>query len=136
VLGGWLDPESPRSFGGLAEGVAREDVAPSVPPSSPPFVGSPGVGGLVPDFDLDWEEAPPSEVAGVAPSVAVSVAVAPSSEEVPEPHGAEPVADGEGASSGATGVAAGDDSGWSTVGLPGSAPGKRLSNTTMTVRDV
>ena len=128
VLGGGLDPESPRIFGGPAEGVARVDVTPSVPPCSPPFVGSLGVGGLVPDFDLGWEEAPPSEVAGVAPSVAVSVAVAPSSEEVPEPHGAEPVAGGEGASSGATGVAAGDDSGWSTVGLPGSAPGKRRRN--------
>ena len=52
VLGGGLDPESPRIFGGLAEGVAPEDVAPSVPPSSPPFVEGLGVGGLVPDFDL------------------------------------------------------------------------------------
>ena len=129
VLGGGLDPESPRIFGWPAEGVAREDVAPFVPPSSPPFVEGLGVGGLVPDFDLGWEEAPPSEVAGVAPSVAVSVAVAPSSEEVPEP-----VADGEGASSGATGVAAGDDSGWSTVGLPGSAPGKRRKNKKRRVR--
>src|SRR5437899_6224987 len=66
VLGGGLDPESPRIFVRPAEGVAREDVAPSVPPSSPPFVGSLGVGGLVPDFDLGWGEAPPSEVAGVA----------------------------------------------------------------------
>ena len=128
VLGGGLDPESPRIFGGPAEGVTREDVAPAVIPSSPPFVEDVGVGGPVPDFDLGWEEALPSEVAGVAPSVAMSVAVAPSSEEVPEPLGAEPVAGGEGASSGATGVAAGDDSGWSTVGLPGSAPGKRRKN--------
>src|SRR5207237_4489168 len=49
VLGGGLDPESPRIFGGPAEGVAREDVAPSVPPSSPPFVEDVGVGGPVPD---------------------------------------------------------------------------------------
>src|SRR5205807_2401521 len=111
-----------------------EDVTPSVPPSSPPLVGSLGVGGPVLDFDLDWEEAPPSKVAGVAPSVAVSVAVAPSSEEVPGPHGAEPVADGEGASSGASAVAAGDDSGWSTVGLLGSAPGKRRKNKKRRVR--
>src|SRR5207253_4263477 len=69
VLGGGLDPESPRIFGGPAEGVAREDVAPGVIPSSPPFVEGLGVGGPVPTFDLDWEEALPSEMAGMAPSV-------------------------------------------------------------------
>src|SRR5205807_8101215 len=57
VLGGGLDPESSRIFGGPAEGVAREDVAPAVIPSSPPFVEDLGVGGPVPDFNLGWEEA-------------------------------------------------------------------------------
>src|SRR5205807_8312460 len=36
VLGGGLDPESPRASGGLAEELRRRDVAPAVIPSSPP----------------------------------------------------------------------------------------------------
>src|SRR5205807_1169512 len=97
VLGGGLDPESPRAFGGLAEELPRRDVVPAVIPSSPPpFVVAVGVGGPVSNFDSDWDEAPPSDCGGVEENpVAVSVAVAPSSEEVPEPSVAEPVADRE-----------------------------------------
>src|SRR5437899_10405693 len=36
VLGGGLDPESPRVFGGLAEELPRREVAPMVIRSSPP----------------------------------------------------------------------------------------------------
>ena len=95
VLGGGLDPESPRAFGGLAEELPRREFAPTVIPSPPPpFEVVVGVGGPVSNFDSDWDVAPPSDCGGVEENpVAVSVAVAPSSEEVPEPSVAEPVAD-------------------------------------------
>src|SRR5205807_2732057 len=65
VLGGGLDPESPRTFGGLAEELPRREVAPTVIPSSPPpFEVVVGVGGLVSDFDSDWDVAPPSDCGG------------------------------------------------------------------------
>src|SRR5437879_230393 len=127
VLGGGLDPESPRAFGGLAEELPRGDVAPTVIPSSPPrFEVVVGLGGPVSDFDSDWVEAPPSDCGGVEENpVAVSAVVAPSSEEVPEPSVAEPVPDGDRASRGAVDEAVGDDGGGSTVGPPGSKSGKR-----------
>ena len=57
--------------------------------------------------------------------MAVSAVVVPSSEEVPEPSVAEPMADRDRASSGAADEAVGDDGGGSTVGPPGSKSGKR-----------
>src|SRR5205807_8110651 len=65
VLGGGLDPESPRAFGGLAEELPRRDVAPAViPPSPPPFEVVVGVGGPDSNFDSDWDEAPPLDCGG------------------------------------------------------------------------
>src|SRR5437879_3093513 len=97
VLGGGLDPESSRAFGGLAEELPRREVAPAVIPSSPPpFEVVVGVGGPVSNFDSDWDVAHPSDCGGVEENpVAVSAVVAPSSEEVPEPSVAEPMADRE-----------------------------------------
>src|SRR5205807_4316477 len=111
VLGGGLDPESPGAFGGLAEELPRREVAPTVIPSSPlPFEVVVGVGGPVSNFGSDWVEAPPSDYGGVEENpVAVSAVVAPSSEEVPEPSVAEPLAGGNSASRGTTGKAVGDD---------------------------
>src|SRR5437588_547376 len=69
VLGGGLDPESPRAFGGLAEELPRRNVAPAVIPSSPPpFVVAVGMGGPVSNFDSDWDEAPPSACGGLGGS--------------------------------------------------------------------
>src|SRR5437879_1217861 len=126
VLGGGLDPESPRAFGGLAEELPRRDVAPAVIPSSPPpFAGVVRVGGPVSNFGSDWVEAPPSDGGGVEENpVAVSAVVAASSEEVPEPYVAEPMADGDRASCGAADEAVGDDGGGATVGPPGCKVGR------------
>src|SRR5207253_9910189 len=66
VLGGGLDSESPRAFGGLAEELPQRNVAPTVIPSlPPPFVVAVGVGGPVSNFDSDWDEAPLSDCRGV-----------------------------------------------------------------------
>src|SRR5207237_185869 len=79
VLGGGLDPESPRTFGGLAEELGRGEVAPTVIPSSPPpFEVVVGVGGPVSNFGSHWIQAAPSDSGGVEENpVAVSAAVAP-----------------------------------------------------------
>src|SRR5205807_3843628 len=114
-------------FSGLAEELPRRDVAPTVIPSSPPpFEVVVGVGGPVSNFGSGWVEAPPSDCGGVEDyPVAVSAVVAPSSEEVPEPAVAEPMADRDRASRGAVDEAVGDDGGRSTFGPPGSKSGKR-----------
>ena len=126
ALGGGLDPQF---FSGPVEELPRRDVAPAVIPSSPPpFEVVVGVGGPDSNFGSDWVEAPPSAGGGVEETVAVVVAVAPSSEEVPEPFVAEPVAARDRASRGAAGEAVGDDGGESAVGLPRSGPGKRTKS--------
>src|SRR5437899_1915670 len=128
VLGGGLDPESPRTFGGLAEELPRRNVAPTVIPSSPPpFEVVVAVGGPVSDFDSGWDVAPPSDCGGVEENpVAVSVAVAPSSEEVPEPSVTERVADREEAAFwGGTDEVVGDVGSSSAIVAPGSSSGKR-----------
>src|SRR5437879_8177203 len=52
VLGGGLDRESPRTFGGVAGELPQREVAPAVIPSSPPpFEVLVGVGGPVLNFD-------------------------------------------------------------------------------------
>src|SRR5437879_8434565 len=60
VLGGGLDPESPRAFGGLAEELPRRNVALMVISSSPPPCEVVvGVDGPVSNFDSDWDVVPP-----------------------------------------------------------------------------
>src|SRR5437879_6483262 len=111
VLRGRLDPESPGAFGRLAEELPQRHVVLAVIPSSPPpFVVAVGVGGSDSNFGSDWVGAPPSVGRGVEENpVAVSAVVAPSSEEVPEPFVADPVADREeGAFWGSTDEAVGD----------------------------
>src|SRR5207253_2283894 len=128
VLGGGLDPESPRAFGGLAEELPRRDVTPTVIPSSPPpFEVVVGVGGPVSNFDSEWDVAPPLDCGGVEESpVAVSAVVAPSLEKVPEPSVAEPVADREEAAFwGGTDEAVGDVGSSSAIVAPRSLSGER-----------
>src|SRR5437660_182856 len=132
VLGGGLDPESPRAFGGLSEDLPWREVAPTVIPSSPPpFEVVVGVGGPVSNLDSDWDVAPPSDCGGVEENpVAVSAVVAPSSEEVPEPFVAEPVAEPvadreEAAFWGGADEAVGDVGSSSAIVAPRSSSGKR-----------
>ena len=123
VLGGGPDPEF---FSGLAEELPRRDVAPTVIPSSPPpFEVVVGVGGPVSNFGSDWVEAPPSDCGGVEENpVAVSAVVASSSEEVPEPSVAEPVAyTEEAAFSGGTVETVGDIGSSSAIVAPRSSSG-------------
>ena len=123
VVGGGPDPDTHVRE---AEELPRRVVTPTVIPSSPPpYVGVGRTGGLSPDWFQDDEAGASSPVEGVEESVAISAAVAPSSEEVPEPLEAEPVAGGVGASSGAAAVAVGGGGGSSAASLPGSVAGKR-----------
>src|SRR5207302_4719669 len=93
----------------------------------PPFEVVVGVGGPVSNFDSDWDVAPPSGCGGVEENpVAVSAVVAPSSEEVPEPSVAEPVADREEAAFwGSTDEAVADVGSSSAIVAPRSSSGKR-----------